>query len=317
MKLAFPSEILSPDSKYVRGTVDHTRKDFAEGIMTYRHGMHLHQYLTTSYVEQYLVMGDIKQALIDFYHILLHSGSTYEGFENLVRPWTDRQVEFCPPPHSWGSARMAGVIRNLLIYEFGGKAGTEEGKRDIYLFPAISPAWVAKDKHIAVNNAPTEFGNISARMSFTDNGAVIKITPSFNKQPQYIRVRIPYFKELVKFESDARFSKLEKDCITVSPDVKTINITWKDKPDAGKGLFEVLLTAYRSCNSFEGVDDRGYQIVKEHQPFLLDSEKKDQTDILSFDFVLKTFLYEFDRRREEDLKNGYELYKVAAPEIKN
>ena len=77
-------------------------------------------------------------------------------------------------------------------------------------------------------------------------------------------------------------SKLEKDCITVSPDVRTINITWKDKPDAGNGLFEELLTAYRSCNSFEGVDDRGYQIVKEHQPFLLDSETEEQNGYFEF-----------------------------------
>lgn len=38
-------------------------------------------------------------------------------------------------------------------------------------------------------------------------------------------------------------------------------------------------------------------------------------DFLSFDFVLKTFLYEFDRRREENLKNGYVPYKVIPPVI--
>ena len=179
MLLAYPSETLTPDNRYVKGTVDRVRKGYAEGIMTYRHGQHLHQYITANMIEQYLVMGDSKQALTDFYHLLLHCGSTYEAFENLVRPWTDRQVEFCPPPHAWGAAKIATITRNLLIFEYGGKAGTEEGHRDIYLFPAISPAWVAKDKHMAVNNAPTEFGNISARMSFTDNGAVIKISSFF------------------------------------------------------------------------------------------------------------------------------------------
>jgi hypothetical protein len=28
-------------------------------------------------------------------------------------------------------------------------------------------------------------------------------------------------------------------------------------------------------------------------------------DVLSFDFVLKIFPYEFERRREDNLKNGY------------
>jgi hypothetical protein len=316
MLLAFPSETLLPGNRFVKGTVDHVRKGYAEGIMTYRHGQHLHQYITANQIEQYMVMGDSRQALIDFYHLLLHCGSTFEGFENLVRPWTDRQVEFCPPPHAWGAAKITTIIRNLLIYEFGGKAGIENGKRDIYLFPTISPAWAGKGKWIAINNAPTEFGTVSARMTFTDTGASITISPSLKEQPQYFRVRIPYFKELIKFQTDAKISKLDGDCITVSPDVKTITIVWNDRQDAGKGLFEELLTAYRSANSFEGVDNKGFQIIQEHQPFLLESEKKNQTDLLSFDFVLKTFLYEFDRRREENLKNGYEIYTVEAPELK-
>lgn len=315
MLLAFPSETLLPDNRYVRGTVDHVRKGYAEGIMTYRHGQHLHQYITANLIEQYMVMGDSKQAMIDFYHLLLHCGSTYEGFENLVRPWTDRQVEFCPPPHAWGAAKIVTIIRNLLIYEFGGKAGIEKGKRDIYLFPTISPAWVGTGKQIAINNAPTEFGNVTSRMTFTSNGASIIIVPSFKEQPQFIKVRIPYFKELIKFDSDAEISISDRDCISVSPDVKKITIVWKDRPNAGKGLFEELLTAYRSSNSFEGVDNDGFQIVNKHQPFLLDSENKNQADILSFDFVLKTFLHEFDRRREENIKNGYELYKVIVPKI--
>ncbi len=316
MLLAFPSEILEPAHKYVKGTLSHVRKGYAEGIMTYRHGQHLHQYITANLIEQYMVMGESKQALIDFYHLLLHCGSTYEGFENLVRPWSDRQVEFCPPPHAWGAAKIATLIRNLLIYEYGGNAGIDDGKRDIYLFPTISPAWVGVGKQIAVNNAPTEFGTVSARMTFTPHGASISITPAFSKQPQFLKIRIPYFKELVKFDADSKVSKTDKDCITVSPDVTKINIEWKDKPDAGKGLFEELLTAYRSCNSFEGVDDRGYQIIKEHRPYLLDNERKNKVDTLSFDFVLKTFLHEFDVRRTEKLKNGYELYTISAPKIK-
>lgn len=315
MLLAYPSETLLPENKFVKGTVDHIRKGYAEGIMTYRHGQHLHQYITANLIEQYMVMGDSKQALIDFYHLLLHCGSTYEGFENLVRPWTDRQVEFCPPPHAWGAAKIVTIIRNLLLYEFGGKAGIEKGKRDLYLFPTISPAWAGTGKHISINNAPTEFGNVSARITFTENGAMITVSHAFKEQPQFIKIRIPYFKELVKFDSDAKIFKSEGGCISVSSDVTKITVVWKDRPNVNKGLYEELLTAYRSSNSFEGVDASGFQIVKNHLPFLLDSEKKSRNDTLSFNFVLKTFLHEFDRRRAENLKNGFELFKVSGPKI--
>ena len=56
------------------------------------------------------------------------------------------------------------------------------------------------------------------------------------------------------------------------------------------------LTAYRSTNLFDGVDDKDFQIVREQQPFLLEYEKKNMTDTLGFDFVMKTFLHEFDRK---------------------
>ncbi len=204
----------------------------------------------------------------------------------------------------------------MLIHEYGGKAGVEKGKRDIFLFPVISPAWQVPGRHIAINNAPTEFGNISARLTFSETGATITIDPKLRQDPQYYKVRIPYFKELISFESDARISRTEGDCIVAGPDARRITITWKDKPDAGKGLFEELLIAYRSCNSFEGADDKGFQIIREHKPFLLESEKKNQMDLLSLDFVIKTFLHEFDRRRVENLQNGYELYTVEAPKIK-
>jgi hypothetical protein len=316
MLLAFPSETLLPDNPYVKGTVDHVRKGYAEGIMTYRHGMHLHQYITANQIEQYMVMGDSKQALTDFYHLLLHCGSTYEGFENLVRPWTDRQVEFCPPPHAWGAAKIATLIRNLLIYEFGGKAGIESGNRDIYLFPTVSPAWTESGKQLAVRNAPTEFGTITARMTFTENGASVTIEPSLTRMPRFFKIRIPYFKMLQDFKSDARISKLEGDCITVSPDARMITIKWEEKHETHKGLFEEMLMAYRSCNSFDGVDDKGFQIIGKHQPFILDSEKRNESEVLSFDLVLKTFLHEFDRRRQENLQKGYELYTIEPPKLR-
>ncbi len=58
MLLAFPSETLLPDNPYVKGTLNRVRKGYAEGIMTYRHGMHLHQYITANLIEQYMVMGE-------------------------------------------------------------------------------------------------------------------------------------------------------------------------------------------------------------------------------------------------------------------
>ena len=313
MLLAYPSELLSPDDPKVTGTLRHIRKEYAEGIMTYRHGLYLHQYITANMIEQYMVGGNAKQALIDFYHILLHCGSTYEGFENLVRPWTDRQVPSCPPPHAWASSKIAFTIRNFLVYEYGGMFGLKPEERDLYIFSVLSPAWVQSGKRLVIQEVPTEMGTVSARMDFKEGGATVSIRNNFHQQPGTIRIRIPYFKKLVRFTTDAKKSHMEDGCLVLSPEVTTVQIDWEDIPM--RGVSEELLNAYRACSTFEGVDEKGCAIIKEGKAFLLPVEKQNKKEILSFDLVLKNFLYEFNRRRIEKLKQGYEQYMIDVPSI--
>lgn len=313
MLLAYPSELLSPNDPKVVGTLLHIRKEYAEGIMTYRHGLYLHQYITANMIEQYMVGGNTKQALIDFYHILLHCGSTYEGFENLVRPWTDRQVPSCPPPHAWASSKIAFTIRNFLVYEYGGMFGLKPKERDLYIFSVLSPAWVQPGKRLVIQEAPTEMGTVSARMDFKEGGATVSIRNNFYQQPGAIRIRIPYFKKLVRFTTDAKKSYMEDGCLVLSPEVTTVQVDWEDIPM--RGVSEELLNAYRACSTFEGVDEKGCAIIKEGKAFLLPAEKQNKKEILSFDLVLKNFLYEFNRRRIEKLEQGYEQYMIDVPTI--
>lgn len=313
MLLAYPSELFKPDDPKVKGTLRHIRKEYAEGVMTYRHGLYLHQYITANMIEQYMVGGDTKQALIDFYHILLHCGSTYEGFENLVRPWTDRQVPFCPPPHAWASSKIAFTIRNFLVYEYGGMFGLKPEERDLYLFSVLSPAWVQPGKRLAVQEAPTEMGSVSAQMEFKEGGATVSIRNRFHRQPGAIRIRIPYFKKLIRFTTDAKKSYVEDGCLVLSPEVTSVQIDWKDIPM--RGVSEELLKAYRACSNFEGVDEKGCAIIKEGKAFLLPGEKQDKEEVLSFELVLKNFLHEFNRRRAEKLEQGYGQYMIDVPSI--
>ena len=88
--------------------------------MTYRNGMHIHQYVTLNQAQQDRAIGDQKIALLDLYHVLLHNGSTHEGFENLVVQWSNRTPEpGCPPPHAWAAAKTALFIRNMMVVDTG------------------------------------------------------------------------------------------------------------------------------------------------------------------------------------------------------
>lgn len=297
MLLAYPTELLAPNHDYVKGSLKHIRKGYAEGIMTYRHGQHLHQYITANLIEQYMVQGEQRQALIDFYHLILHSGSTHEGFENLVIPWKDRMVDpHCPSPHAWASAKTAFLIRNFLIHEYGGRAGIEKG-RDLYLYPILSPAWTHEGEHISLVNVPTEMGKISSRIQFERRKAKITFSAQFhNDMPTNIRIRIPYFKVLDSYKTNASRSELVDNCLILSPDFTEIEIKWHDNINVHKGTSADLLQAYRSCDTFEGIDENGVQIVKTHSPFLLENEKTDKIEPLSFDLIKSVFLKEFERR---------------------
>lgn len=312
--LVYPTEILEPGDKRVQATLDKMRMGYAEGVMTYRHGLYLHQYITTNLIEQYIVLGESEKALIDLYHVLVHCGSTHEGFENLVFPWTDRHVEpKCPTPHAWAAAKVALVLRNMLVMEHGGAAGLEPNKRNLYLFSVISPEWAKANQEVSFENAPTEMGIVSGKMVFNHIGAHIEIHNEFHTLPASIKIRIPYFKEFIDCRTDAEVWELKDNCISLSPDVSFVDVVWKEKEGAGLNTFEELLVAYRSSNSFAGVDDNGYPIIKEGEPFITDDEKREDVQILNFNLVLEAFEHEYRRRCNEFLSNGGALKKVEAP----
>lgn len=312
--LVYPTEILEPDDKRVHATLNKMRMGYAEGVMTYRHGLYLHQYITTNLIEQYIVLGESKKALIDLYHVLLHCGSTHEGFENLVFPWTDRHVEpKCPTPHAWAAAKVALVLRNMLVMEHGGASGLVPNERNLYLFSVISPEWAKAGQEVSLENAPTEMGKVSAKMVFNDTGACIEIRNEFHKLPASIKIRIPYFKDFMDCSTDAAAWELKDNCISLSPDVSFVDVFWKEKEGAGLNTFEELLIAYRSSNSFAGVDDKGYPIIKAGEPFITDDEKREEAQILNFELVLEAFQHEYSRRSNECLENGGTLKIVEAP----
>lgn len=308
MLLAFPCELLPPSEPRVRGTVDHIRKNYAEGIMPYRDC--LHQYITANQIEQYLALGDNYTALKDFYHLMLHCGSTQEGFEFRVRPWSDRQIApDAPPPHAWASSKLACLARDLVLLEYGGKAGMEPGKRELWLFHCLSPAWTRPGDQIAIRNAATEFGRVNAKMRFDAQGAAVAMSGKFHDPPAAYRLRVPYFKELTAFKTDAKQSRRDGDCIVLSPDATTARLEWRDKPGANLHTIENILTDYRSANRNRGPDAKGLAVIEPGKVFLEDDEKSGKPQPLSFATVREAFRHEYARMADE----ADELVKVEAP----
>ncbi len=316
--LIYPTEILTPDDYRIQATLDTIRKrKYREGIMTYRNGMHLHQYATVNQVHQYISINDQKHALLDLYHVLLHNGSTHEGFENMVEPWEDMDAWPIPPPHAWAAAKTSLLIRNMLLREYGGEAGLNKKERNLYLFSVISPAWVKPGNAVRINNAVTEMGKLSASMAFRQNGADILIKSGFHTPPKSILIAIPWFADIYEVKSDAVSSGKKDGYLLFSSDVTKIELSWKIKRDAFKNTYQDLLITYREENGLKwrGVEEA--EIIPSSKGFLLEDEKGYPSEPLSFGLVKKAFVKEYTRRFDDYRKAGKLPMDILPPPLVN
>ncbi len=310
--LVFPNEVLAPNDPKVITTLDYIRnRKYREGVMTYRNGMHIHEYITLNQAHQYLAAGYQKKALFDFYNVLVHNSSTHAGFENLVVPWTRRVRPSCPPPHAWAAAKTAFFIRNMMIYSFGGNAGLDESKRELHMFNLISPCWAKPGNELEIKNARTEFGIVNAKMLFTPSGAEIVINPNFVKRPRRFVLRIPFFVTNAKIAATDGKATLDGNNIFLSPDTRKISLSWTINPNTNKGTFQSILKEYRCEYPFVNGGEESYSSTPKSKPFILPDEEKHPPAPLSFELFRRAFKKEFYRRMAEK----DQAVEVEAPNI--
>jgi len=314
--LVYPTELLVADDPRLAKTLSEIRRrKYREGVMSYRNGMHVHQYVTLNQAQQYRAIGDQEHALLDLYHVLLHNGSTHEGFENLVVPWSTRTpAAGCPPPHAWAAAKTALFIRNMVVCEYGGQCGINESERDLYLYSLISPAWIERGKQVTIRNAPTEMGTVSSTLSFTSDGATLTVGSDFHHAPRFLVFRVPEVVKLDSFTSDATRAVEEDGLIFFTPDVTRASIRWRPQPGAHDNNYQNILKAYRSEFGFIVKDD-DYDPARAGKPFLLDREKDHPPEPLSFGLVRKAFLREYGRRFAQYVAGGGRPYAVEPPTL--
>ena len=308
--ILWPTELVQPGDPLVAGTLKRLRDTkYREGIMTYRNGQHLHQYITTRNANQFAADGNPREALIDAYHILLHAGSGFESFENMIRPWTDRDVEICPPPHAWGCANSSDLLRNLFILEQGGRSGLDLEKREIRLFNAVAPAWLVNGKALGIENATTTFGPVTALLTPKKGGAEISLQAKFHTPPKGFAIRIPYFAKLNSFKTDARQSSLDGTLIHLSPDATRLTLNWTIDENADAGLFQELLLRHRHEVGFWS--GKRSEVPKPPEASLNDTEKARPDEPLSFKLILAAWQIEYARRFAGHIKAGGNVKKYT------
>ncbi len=272
----FPAEVLDPFDPRVKTSLDKVHKEkYAEGVMTYLG--RIHQYVTVKVTQNSVYRGDQEQTLQDYYHILSHMGSSHEMFEWKPQIFGNRDVITNYPPHGWGSAMFTSLFRNMLIAERGGNGGIDY--RDLHLFTAISPEWAKPGESVSFTNAATEVGPCSASLQFNQEGAVLTFKPQYRRLPRQVVLHIPYFVDLVDYQTDAKFNRLEKGCLALSPDVTRVTLKWNRKKDIEPLSFEKVVKDYRAeyARRYTEYLKAGNKPVKVEAPKLLsaDERKKD------------------------------------------
>ncbi len=234
------------DDPRVTATVDTVReRKYAEGIMTYGRGLTpalLHHYLTMKVTENLVTQNRQRDALADFYSLLVHTSATHAGFEFSIRPWGNRDPGGNLPPHGWFAAKYMALLRNMLVREWDG---------ELHLFSVLSPEWVKPGDVIAFRRAPTDFGEVSARARVADDGLSLQLSSRWRSAPSGIVLHVPWFVEASAATADGRACAITRPPIgdgqqvLLPPDAGAVRLIWRR-------LSDPALSYTRAVEGFKG-----------------------------------------------------------------
>jgi hypothetical protein len=255
MMLLYPEPLFEPFDPRVTATIRKSRETYAEGILGYvlpvaiaRKGDEftfnakpgLHYWHTPDNAQNALVRGgaeDQQWAVKDLYALLLHTTSTHAPQEFSTIPWSTRDFyEGDILPDGAASGKTIELMRNMLVREY---------KDDLYLFSALSPAWMQPGKVIEVNNEPTTFGPVDAKLSASTAGWEVKLSNRFREAPKHIVISVPWFYEVQKAEADGKPIQASDGKLVLSPTVRTVTVSGRFKPGTPEMSFERAVKDYQ------------------------------------------------------------------------
>ena len=233
-----PEPTLAPDDPRVTATLRATQAKYQEGIMTYADGRYLHHYLTIKNTLTEVIRGDQRQALEEFYALLLHTSAAQAGFEFAIRPWGDRNFADNLAPHGWFAAEYRTLLRNMLV--------REEGAR-LHLMSVLSPEWLGAGKTISIREAPTSFGTLSFTMDQpAADEAILHLQARFSAAPDRIVVHLPFFMTLESASVDGRSIAATRGALTLPANAKELHLHWSRAPGAPNLSFVKAVADYEA-----------------------------------------------------------------------
>jgi hypothetical protein len=173
------SEFLSPNDERTTWIVDMLEKrgGLIAGLCEFEGGID-HAY-TYGYLMVEMQRQEVRKTLLGFWSMLAF-GMTRNTYSPVEVTMIETGENHYTLPHLYSLTEQLRLFRNLLL---------REDQSTLWLGQGIPMAWLEPGKHVAVNNAPSEFGNLSYRIDVhSDEKMHISINPPFRGIPKETRL---------------------------------------------------------------------------------------------------------------------------------
>jgi hypothetical protein len=175
------TDLLAADDARTTWIVDlmEQRGGLIAGVCEFQDGID-HAY-TFGYLNNALKRDEPRKALLGFWSFLAF-GMTRDTYSPVEVTMIKTGENHYTLPHLYSCTEQLRLLRNLLV---------REGGETLVIGQGVPRAWLKPGKHIAVNAAPTSFGEVSCRIEPQDPGNVrITLDPPSRKPATEIRMHL-------------------------------------------------------------------------------------------------------------------------------
>lgn len=233
-----PEPTLDPFDARVTATLKATQAKYQEGIMTYADGAFLHHYLTIKNTLTEVQRDEQKQALREFYAMLVHTGSDHAGFEFAIHPWGDRNFADNLAPHGWFAAEYRTLLRSMMV---------RDDDTQVHLLSVLSPEWIGAGKTVAASRVPTRFGQVSLRLEQPSaDTAVLHLETHFTAPPAALVLHLPWFMRIQSAEADGKTIIVHNGVLTLPASTRKVTLQWTRAANAPTMSYQQAVDDYKA-----------------------------------------------------------------------
>jgi hypothetical protein len=209
---------LAPNDKRVSAALPALRSHFEEGLAC-RSGRWLDAEFTFDLAHTALQTETYETARQDLYALLLHTTATHLLIGDKFSAWGNRENQDRDAVLQGVNGKFITLLRDMFVRAEG---------RDLYVFDAVSPAWLLNDNRLEIKNAVTALGRHSVEVTISPEKLIVDFQHTWRTAPKHLLFRVPEFIEALSARVDGQAIAIDKGYIAVPPLTRRLEIQWRN-----------------------------------------------------------------------------------------